>query len=493
MRDFMRGVIDDPDVISNQIESTIRELGTPGSALLRTLKKSKAAVDALATLNDQIDLFYKAMYFAHEVDVQTKANKHRAVPYTPQQIKQEAARTVRLTTQGRERVAPIFKEFGRSGLGMLFNSFFRFTAEIFRLPASTVQLGVSEYKSGNPVLKARGIKRLIGLGAALAMTHGAADILKSMFGVDDDEEETVRASQPPYGRDGNLFITVNENEGTLSTWDLTYTNPLSPISDPIGRSFQHIVRGDWEKVPGTIFKSLANSFLSPQIAVEAVGQAFYNVDDYGRPLWLESDPFTYKAQKFLKHVAGNAYKLRTPTQFWKAYQAYTNGGVYDKDARFEKSSDLLVNEFMPFRIQTHKFEQTALKAFRTVKAELDKGRAALSVFGSYEDLDQQRVDDAYERYDKVQASVNQKLYDYSNGLMGFGLSYSELEKLAYEVGISKRRFEQAVRYKRYERYMPSKDALKGYEKAGGENNGAARVQFIRGAVYSRPQYTPLND
>ena len=148
---------------------------------------------------------------------------------------------------------------------------------------------------------------------------------------------------------------------------------------------------------------------------------------------------------------------------------------------------------MPFRIQTHKFEQTALKAFRTVKAELDKGRAALSVFGSYEDLDQQRVDDAYERYDKVQASVNQKLYDYSNGLMGFGLSYSELEKLAYEVGISKRRFEQAVRYKRYERYMPSKDALKGYEKAGGENNGAARVQFIRGAVYSRPQYTPLND
>ena len=493
MRDFMRGVIDDPDVISNQIESTIRELGTPGSALLRTLKKSKAAVDALATLNDQIDLFYKAMYFAHEVDVQTKANKHRAVPYTPQQIKQEAARTVRLTTQGRERVAPIFKEFGRSGLGMLFNSFFRFTAEIFRLPASTVQLGVSEYKSGNPVLKARGIKRLMGLGAGLAMTHGAAEILKSMYGVDDDEEETVRASQPPYGRDGNLFITVNENEGTLSTWDLTYTNPLSPISDPIGRSFQHIVRGDWEKVPGTIFKSLANSFLSPQIAVEAVGQAFYNVDDYGRPLWLESDPFTYKAQKFLKHVAGNAYKLRTPTQFWKAYQAYTNGGVYDKDARFEKTSDLLVNEFMPFRIQTHKFEQTALKAFRTAKAELDKGRAALSVFGSYEDLDQQRVDDAYERYDKVQASVNQKLYDYSNGLMGFGLSYSELEKLAYEVGISKRRFEQAVRYKRYERYMPSKDALKGYEKAGGENNGAARVQFIRGAVYSRPQYTPLND
>lgn len=493
MRDFMRGVIDDPDVISNQIESTIRELGTPGSALLRTLKKSKAAVDALATLNDQIDLFYKAMYFAHEVDVQTKANKHRAVPYTPQQIKQEAARTVRLTTQGRERVAPIFKEFGRSGLGMLFNSFFRFTAEIFRLPASTVQLGVSEYKSGNPVLKARGIKRLMGLGAALAMTHGAADILKSMFGVDDDEEETVRASQPPYGRDGNLFITVNENEGTLSTWDLTYTNPFSPISDPIGRSFQHIVRGDWEKVPGVIFKSLANSFLSPQIAVEAVGQAFYNVDDYGRPLWLESDPFTYKAQKFLKHVAGNAYKLRTPTQFWKAYQAYTNGGVYDKDARFEKSSDLLVNEFMPFRIQTHKFEQTALKAFRTVKAELDKGRAALSVFGSYEDLDQQRVDDAYERYDKVQASVNQKLYDYSNGLMGFGLSYSELEKLAYEVGISKRRFEQAVRYKRYERYMPGKDALDAYEKAGGKNNGAARVQFIRGAAYSRPQYTPLND
>jgi hypothetical protein len=493
MRDFMRGAIDDPETVSNQIEATIRELGTPASALAKAVKKSKAAVDSLATLNDQIDLFYKAMYFAHEVDVQTKANKHRAVPYTQDQIKQEAARVVRLTTQGRERVAPIFKEFGRSGLGMLFNSFFRFTAEIYRLPASTIQLGVAETKSGNPVLKARGIKRLAGLGAALSMTHGAAEILKSMFGIEDDEEEMVRASQPPYGRDGNLFITVDEKEGTLSTWDLTYTNPFSPVSDPIGRSLQHIVRGDWEKVPGTIFKGLAASFLSPQIAVEAVGQAVYNLDDYGRPLWLESDPWTYKAQKFLKHVAGNAYKLRTPVQFWKAYQAYTNSGVYDKDARFEKTSDLLVREFMPFRIQTHKFEQTALKAFRTVKKQMDVGRAALSVFNSYEDLDQTRVDDAYERYERVQASTNQKLYDYSNGLMGLGLSYSQLQKIAAEADISKRRFEQAVRYKRFERYVPSKDAMENYKKIGGDNNGAARVLYIRQAVSSKPQYTPLND
>ena len=493
MRDFMRGAIDDPETVSNQIEATIRELGTPGSVLAKAVKKSKAAVDSLATLNDQIDVFYKAMYFAHEVDVQTKANKHRAVPYTQDQIKQEAARVVRLTTQGRERVAPIFKEFGRSGLGMLFNSFFRFTAEIYRLPASTIQLGVAETKSGNPVLKARGIKRLAGLGAALSMTHGAAEILKSMFGIEDDEEEMVRASQPPYGRDGNLFITVDEKEGTLSTWDLTYTNPFSPVSDPIGRSLQHIVRGDWEKVPGTIFKGLAASFLSPQIAVEAVGQAVYNLDDYGRPLWLESDPWTYKAQKFLKHVAGNAYKLRTPVQFWKAYQAYTNSGVYDKDARFEKTSDLLVREFMPFRIQTHKFEQTALKAFRTVKKQMDVGRAALSVFNSYEDLDQTRVDDAYERYERVQASTNQKLYDYSNGLMGLGLSYSQLQKIAAEADISKRRFEQAVRYKRFERYVPSKDAMENYKKVGGDNNGAARVLYIKQAVSSKPQYTPLND
>jgi hypothetical protein len=493
MRDFIRGTIDDPELITNQIESMLKEVGTPGNFLAKAWKGAKVTVDGLATLNDQIDMLYKAAYWAHEIDVQTKANKYRSVPLTPQQIKQEAARVVRLTTQGRERVAPIAKEFQRSGLGMLFNSFFRFTAEMFRLPIATIQLGVDEVKSGNPVLVARGRNRLIGLGTTLSVLgYGAPALLKEMFEVEDEEEEGVRAAQPPWARDSNLFITSDPADKSVTTWDLTYINGFSPITDAVGRSIHHAVNGRWEKIPGVMASSLAKSFLSPQIAVEAFAQAGMNRDDRGGALWLEDDSWGTKVGKTLKHVATNAYKLRTPFQFWKAYEAYTNGGVYDKDARFEKAADLVVNEFKPFRVHTNKTEQLARRAFGDLKQQMDAARETLGELKSYEQLDKERVDGVYDRYETSLIAINERLNKYAAGFEKLGMSYAEMESQAYDVGISKRRFKDAVRYGRVERFKPSEDAYKDYLRIGGEENGAARVKYLNEAVYARPQYLKLN-
>jgi len=493
MRDFIRGTIDDPELITNQIESMLKEVGTPGNFLAKAWKGAKVTVDGLATLNDQIDMLYKAAYWAHEVDVQTKANKYRSVPLTPQQIKQEAARVVRLTTQGRERVAPIAKEFQRSGLGMLFNSFFRFTAEMFRLPIATIQLGVDEVKSGNPVLVARGRNRLIGLGTTLSVLgYGAPALLKEMFEVEDEEEEGVRAAQPPWARDSNLFITSDPAEGTVTTWDLTYINGFSPITDAVGRSIHHAINGRWEKIPGVMASSLAKSFLSPQIAVEAFAQAGMNRDDRGGALWLEDDSWGTKVGKTLKHVANNAFKLRTPFQLWKAYEAYTNGGVYDKDARFEKAADLVINEFKPFRIHTNKTEQMARRAFGGLKQQMDAARETLGELKSYEQLDKKRVDEVYDRYETSLIAINERLNKYAAGFGKLGMSYAEMESQADDVGISKRRFKDAVHYDRVERFKPSEDAYKDYLRVGGEENGAARVQYLNEAVYARPQYLKLN-
>jgi hypothetical protein len=253
------------------------------------------------------------------------------------------------------------------------------------------------------------------------------------------------------------------------------------------------VNGRWEKIPGVMFASLAKSFLSPQIAVEAMAQATNNTDDRGANLWLEDDPWYIKGSKFLKHVGTNAYKLRTPFQFWKAYQAYTNGGVYDKDARFETAKDLVVNEFMPFRVRTSKPDQLARQAFSGLKLQMDNARRTLGELKSYEQLDQERVDNVYDRYERSNVAINERLRKYSNGFSKLGMSYKQLESEAYDVGISKNRFAQAVKYGRVERYVPSEGAMDDYKKIGGESNGAARVQYIQQAIRKRPKYIPLND
>jgi hypothetical protein len=491
MRDFMRNAIEDPETVTNQIESMLGELSTPGNWLAKSWKTAKVGVDALVKLNDQIDSFYKIAYWAHEIDVQTKANKHRATPLTPQQIKQEAARVVRLTTQGRERVVPIAKEFGRSGFGLLLNSFFRFTAEMYRLPLATTQLAMQEMKSGNPVLKNRGIRRLTGLGATLALTgYGAQAWLKELLGFGDDEEEAIRKGQPIYNRDANLFFSHNPEEGTVSVFDITYVNGFSPVVDMFGRAIHHAINGRWEKVPGTIFAGMVKNFVSPQIAVEALAQASSNRNDYGAALWLEDDSFTTKGGKFLKHVISNAYKLKTPTNFYKAFAAYANNGVYDKEAALELAGKL-ANEFKPLRVKTDPVEEHAARSFKVLKKEMDAARKSLGDFNTFEPLSQDGVDEIYDRYEDSSIAINERLNKFARGFQKLGLSYKQLQKIAYEeADISKNRFEQAVKFNRVERFVPSDDALEMYEKRGKEN-GPARVQYIKQAYKKRPRYTYL--
>jgi hypothetical protein len=491
MRDFMRNAIEDPETVTNQIESMLGELSTPGNWLAKSWKTAKVGVDALVKLNDQIDSFYKIAYWAHEIDVQTKANKHRATPLTPQQIKQEAARVVRLTTQGRERVVPIAKEFGRSGFGLLLNSFFRFTAEMYRLPLATTQLAMQEMKSGNPVLRNRGIRRLTGLGATLALTgHGAQALLKELLGFGDDEEEAIRKGQPIYNRDANLFFSHNPEEGTVSVFDITYVNGFSPVVDMFGRAIHHATNGRWEKVPGTILAGMAKNFVSPQIAVEALTQASSNKNDYGAALWLEDDSFTTKGGKFLKHVISNAYKLKTPTNFYKAFAAYANNGVYDKEAALELAGKL-ANEFKPLRVKTDPVEEHAARSFKVLKREMDAARKSLGDFNTFESLSQDGVDEIYDRYEDSSIAINERLNKFARGFQKLGLSYKQLQKIAYEeADISKNRFEQAVKFNRVERFVPSDDALEMYKKRGKEN-GPARVQYIKQAYKKRPRYTYL--
>jgi hypothetical protein len=491
MRDFMRNAIEDPETVTNQIESMLGELSTPGNWLAKSWKTAKVGVDALVKLNDQIDSFYKIAYWAHEIDVQTKANKHRATPLTPQQIKQEAARVVRLTTQGRERVVPIAKEFGRSGFGLLLNSFFRFTAEMYRLPLATTQLAMQEMKSGNPVLRNRGIRRLTGLGATLALTgYGAQALLKELLGFGDDEEEAIRKGQPIYNRDANLFFSHNPEEGTVSVFDITYVNGFSPVVDMFGRAIHHAINGRWEKVPGTIFAGMVKNFVSPQIAVEALAQASSNRNDYGAALWLEDDSFTTKGGKFLKHVISNAYKLKTPTNFYKAFAAYANNGVYDKEAALELAGKL-ANEFKPLRVKTDPIEEHAARSFKVLKREMDAARKSLGDFNTFESLSQDGVDEIYDRYEDSSIAINERLNKFARGFQKLGLSYKQLQKIAYEeADISKNRFEQAVKFNRVERFVPSDDALEMYEKRGKEN-GPARVQYIKQAYKKRPRYTYL--
>lgn len=493
VKDLIRGLADDPEIAVQRMEGMVAKAGKLETTGAKALAIAKVPYETLVKLNESIDLLYRVSYWAHEVDVQTKANAFRTSPLSIQQIEQEAARTVRRTTQGKSNIAPIAKGFSKSGFGTLFNSFFRFTAEMIRLPIETTMVGMEEVKSGNPVLQARGAKRLLGLGATLAATAAFPAILKQMFGIGDDEEEAIRSSLADYDKDKGLFFTRGPQG--VTSYNLSYVNPFSMVIDPFARSFDHAVNGRAQNIAGTIVGALAQSLLSPQIAVEAAQQLSSNKNDKGLPIWLESDSFTDKTVLGLKFLANNAYKLKTPTAIYGAFEAYTNNGNYSQEKRTAKALDILKGEIQPFKPRTTSIEDLARNSYFNLKSELDTAKRTLSGLKTSKELSSDKAEEIYNRYEDAVVSVGSKMNKYSRGFEKLGATRQQLRREATGsngVGFSKNNFDNAVNRGTVDRFAPSPEAYTEYFKAaGGGENGTIRVNTIRNLVSQRPRYIPV--
>jgi hypothetical protein len=354
-------------------------------------------------------------------------------------------------------------------------------------------VGMEEVKSGNPVLQARGAKRLLGLGATLAATAAFPAILKQMFGIGDDEEEAIRSSLADYDKDKGLFFTSGPQG--VTSYNLSYVNPFSMVVDPFARAFDHAVNGRALNIPGVIVGALAQSLLSPQIAVEAAQQLSSNKNDKGLPIWLESDSFTDKSILGLKFLANNAYKLKTPIAIYDAFEAYTNNGNYSQEKRTAKALDILRDEILIFKPRTTSIEDIARNSYFNLKSELDTAKRTLSGLKTSKELSSDKAEEIYNRYEDAVVSVGSKMNKYSRGFEKLGATRQQLRREATGssgVGFSKNNFDNAVNRGTVDRFAPSPEAYTEYFKAaGGGENGTIRVNTIRNLVSQRPRYIPV--
>jgi len=492
IKDLIRGMAADPEL---NVQKLNQLMSSPTKAATLFTKSGKAVSSifgSLTNLNDSIDSLYRIAYWSHELDVQQKANAVRTVPLNQTQMEQEAARTVRRTSQGHSNVAPLAKELGKSGFGTIFNSFFRFTAEMIRLPVEITMVGIEEKNSGNAVLRARGIKRLVGLGSTLVFSAALPEIIKAIYHVGDDEEEAIRASLPDYEKNKDLFFTKGPKGVTKYNW--SYVNPWSIIVDPFARSLKHIFNGRKGEVAGVLTQALGESFLSPQIAVNAFREVAGNEDNRGAPIWLDSDSTGSKIGRGLLHLWKGAYKLKTPAAFYNAFEAYTNKGNYNEQSRTTKAIDIIAGEFKPFQPRTMANEKIAQDLMWKLKDEQDKATKTLSRLNTKDALDEDEVRKTYTRYENAATSIAQRMYSYGKGMEKLGLTQGDYRRAATGasgVGFSKNKFDKAVKYGVLDRYAPAPEAMADYFKAGGPDNGAARVASLRKIIAERPRLIPL--
>ncbi len=166
MRDLLNGK-QNPDGIQKELEGLMEK------SKLDKPKKVLAAIEKKAQdLSAALDAAYKAVYYQHELGYIERAAAQNPEgkfgQMSPMQRKREAARKVLMTAQSYSQAPPLITDITKSPLGLMFAPFLRFKAEMFRIPFNTYKLGLEEFRSGDPVMRQRGILRMSSMTFVLA-------------------------------------------------------------------------------------------------------------------------------------------------------------------------------------------------------------------------------------------------------------------------------------------------------------------------------------
>jgi hypothetical protein len=494
LRDVLRGVVDNPEDAALRLLSATDELASPRGWLAKSENFLSAPAKKLAEVAAAIDLQYRVAYWAHEIRVLENAYRNDPNPPTREQIEQMAARVVNRTSQGSQRNPPIVKEFTRSGLGTIFNSFFRFTSEMVRMPVEIIGRGLEETRSGNAVLRNRGLKRLAGIGTMTAMVgYGIPELLKLMFEIDDEEEEAARRGLPEYARDASLLFT-RDDDGTINSWDLTFVNPLSMWTDPVARAMNHIAAGRYEQAVLATMRGFGSTLLSPQILTDAMISLYNGVNEYGQPIWLQDDHLGEKAMKMAKHIGSTALGARTPKKIWQAVSSYLDGGIYDEEAQVATPLKIIATEFMPVRQRTYDPARLAGRAFGELRIRnTDLKADTTKQLRSGENLSRADVFQILDDHERKNRKIARDLRSISRGFLKLGVSERDLKKVATDKGISERRFNLAYKRGQYERYVPPEALFADIERNLGESGQAKpRIRYIREWLEQRGRLNPVD-
>lgn len=432
MRDLLNGK-QTPAGIQKELENLMdkSKASKPAKFLAAIEKKAQ-------DLSAALDAAYKVAYFQHELGYIERAAAEGGKEslygkMSPTQRKREAARKVLMTAQSYSQAPPLVTDFTKSPLGLMFAPFLRFKAEMFRIPFNTYKLGLEELRSGDPVMRRRGIIRMGSMTGVLGILSSALPmIMASVSGVGDDEneDEAMREGLPEYLRGHTFYYFFWD--GKLKSFDATYLNPFAGTVDPILRAIEKIRQGQYSEA-GAAFALgyVKDQFLDTQILANAAINAANNTNQStGKPIWNKGvdDPIDV-ATKLFGYVASEAYAPRIGKDFVKGLETQSLEGMLG-----ELSKGAVPARTYDVDLQ-RSFERFLLdhgKRFANVKSELGKLRSSQPLS---DETIREIIDDNIE----ARRRMNYELMRVARGFNSLGLGADKVINTMHDRGVGKQR------------------------------------------------------
>ena len=441
--DMFRGFAATTDEQLEELLNDIVEAQTSGNLtkvakLLNVKKGVVITVDFLANLNNIIDSAFKINAYMYELDVLKDAFGDTE-PLGKLEVM--AARKVKLTFPTHSDQASLVKSFNRSPFAMLVLPFIRWKSEVLRTMFNTVPLAMEEINSDNAVIKARGVKRLVGFsstilggGTAFGLVFGTLFSLLTGGGDDEDknlgrtltrnELDALREGLPEWQRNHGVFARLIGKDG-VQVIDMSNILPYSQVTD----IFKLGVSGDIKGIAKYISKDLIGTQIAAGTAIEVAN----NTDDFGNPITLDSDSPLIATGKLLGYVGKNAF-LPSAIKKWKDISRYGQ-----QDATL-----LIAGELTGARPMVHKLSDIEYRAMSKIKTAMDENLSLLSPLSSAKAVDLAEVEPIINRHQAASNVTQKKLYGFIQNMKSLGSTEDSLLDTANKVRISDQRMAFAL-------------------------------------------------
>lgn len=318
--ELIRGGIFDQNITFRDFEATLKN-----SWLAKLAHHKKSPLEAIGALYSTGDNLGKANAFVDEITTLKKA--YPDMPY--RELVDQATQLVADTTPTYSTVPKAFRDI--SQVGFFLQNFFNFVYSINRVAGYTAYHGIRELRSGNPVLQARGARRLTGLAMVLAASSywGAAMLSRAHEDFDEDKDQAFRRSfAAPWDRDANL-VYANTKDGKVTYSNTSYLNPFALITETLNAVIQG--KSPTEAAQGAV-RTVMGNFFSEGIFLSAVLDVARN-----RKKGTDQAVYNEELDTWAKAMEGTGYvinKALTPKVINKAIRTYKGatgeGGDYGK-------------------------------------------------------------------------------------------------------------------------------------------------------------------
>jgi hypothetical protein len=443
--DLLRGFNASTDEQLDELMNDLVDAQATGKVdkLLKRLKVDKAkqvglkVVDVLAAVNDTIDGAMKVHAYLYELDTLTKAFGDTE---PTEKLEAMAARKVKLTLPTHSDQVSIVKTFNRSPLAMVAFPFARWKSEVIRTMINIVPLAMEEINSGNDIMRARGVKRLLGFSSVLLGGGNAFGLLfgtlfSLLAGGDDEEEkglgrmltdeelEVVKEGLPEWQRNHGLFARMSGNDG-VQVIDLTNILPLSMSTDLVKLGMAGNVKGMAEYI--------TKEAIGAQIAATALYEVFNNKDDFDKAIASESDSAPVAAGKLTWHLL----KGTMVPSVGKKIADITRYGQQD-------AIELVAGEITGARPRIHKRSDLEYTGMAKIKRAMDETQAILQPLSSGRGIDPADIGGVIDDHQASSNVVQKRLNEFTSTMMTLGSTEADILATANKLKISKQRIANA--------------------------------------------------